>query len=635
MEIPHGGGLRINPDSADYETIVDWVRKGAPYGEEESGESIRVTGIEVSPKSVVLDSEGVQQLLVTAHLSNSRQEDITDQVLYVSNNTEVVEVDGTGLVRPVKTGETAVMIRAAGNAVSAGFGVAGSPLEDYPKVPRRNYIDDYVFSKLRKFNVVPSGLSSDQEFLRRVCLDITGTLPPPERVREFLLDKDPQKRDKLIEILLDSSEYIDYWTFRFAELFRVAMGPQGDLKHTKSYWEWVRGMITENVPYDEIARQRIEAQGYGGPSRHYYHIGGELPEPGNMMSEQLRVFMGRRLDCAQCHNHPYENWSQDQYWGLSAFFGRLTRVGQLGRDMIILDDPAGHGKYGQGAKVIHPRTKQEADPSFLDGQTLPEEDRVDLRMRLAEWITTQPEFDEAIVNRMWGYFFARGLVHPVDDFRLTNPPTHPELLTALAEDFRQNGYDLKYLIRLIARSRTYQLSGVPNDTNRDDRINYSHAIPRPLDPEILLDAISQTVGVHEEFSNWMYSKEPPGTRAIQLPWPDAVPSHFMDVYGRPSRLMVPERKVQANLGQALHLLAGSTYTSKIAAPESRVSQLFDGGASDREIIEELYLATLSRYPSGNETETLTTAIGRLDTRRTAIEDLAWALIASREFAFNN
>ena len=261
MEIPHGGGLRINPDSADYETIVDWVRKGAPYGEEESGESIRVTGIEVSPKSVVLDSEGVQQLLVTAHLSNSRQEDITDQVLYVSNNTEVVEVDGTGLVRPVKTGETAVMIRAAGNAVSAGFGVAGSPLEDYPKVPRRNYIDDYVFSKLRKFNVVPSGLSSDQEFLRRVCLDITGTLPPPERVREFLLDKDPQKRDKLIEILLDSSEYIDYWTFRFAELFRVAMGPQGDLKHTKSYWEWVRGMITENVPYDEIARQRIAAQG--------------------------------------------------------------------------------------------------------------------------------------------------------------------------------------------------------------------------------------------------------------------------------------------------------------------------------------------------------------------------------------
>ena len=635
MQVAHGGGPLIVVGSGDYETLLNWIRQGAPYGEDDATGAVQVERIEVLPKSVVLDENGKQQLLVTAYLSNGQQEDVSGQVLYVSNNPEVVEVSASGLVKSVQTGETAVMIRAAGHAVSAGFGVISEPIADYPEIPRRNYIDDYVFAKLKKFNIIPSESASDEEFLRRVCLDVTGTLPPPERVLEFLNDPNPDKRDKLIDILLASPEYIDYWTFRFADLYRVAMAPQGDLKYTKMYWEWVRDMIARNVPYDEIARRRIAAQGYDGPSRHYYHIGGELPMPGNMMSEQLRVFLGRRLDCAQCHNHPYEKWSQDQYWGLAAFFGRLSRIGQLGQDMLIIDDPAGHGEFGQGAKVIHPRTKHEVEPTFLDGRALAEDQRTDLRMRLAEWVTAQAYFDEAIVNRMWGLFFSRGLVYPVDDFRLTNPPTHPELLDTLARDFRENGHDLKYLIRLITQSRTYQLSSTPNRTNKNDKINYSHSMARPLDPEVLLDAVSQVTGVYEDFDNWMYSKEPPGTRAINLPWPDAVPSQFMDVYGRPNRLMVPERSVKANLGQALHLLAGPTYTSKLAAAGSRVDRLVKSGASNGEIIDEFYLAALVRLPTTEERGELEEAISAFGDRREALQDLAWALIATREFAFNH
>ena len=242
------------------------------------------------------------------------------------------------------------MVRAPGQEVSATFGVIAQPLAEYPEVPRRNLIDDYVFTKLRKFNIVPADLSNDAEFLRRVCLDVAGTLPPPARVTQFLADRDPNRRDRLIETLLGSPEYVDYWTFRFADLFRVSFYNQGGAKYAQMYWRWIREGIASNKPYDQIARERISAQGYSGSSRHFYHEGAELPSPADMMAEQMRVFMGRRLDCAQCHNHPYEMWSQDQFWGMSAFFGRLTRLGQLGRDIVVMDDPAGHGELGQGRK---------------------------------------------------------------------------------------------------------------------------------------------------------------------------------------------------------------------------------------------------------------------------------------------
>ena len=635
LTLPHGGGARLTPDSRDYLAILDWIQQGAVYGQEHDGAVARIRSLEILPQSVTLDYGGTSQLIVLAHLSDGRQEDFTDQVLYSSNDSSVVEVSERGLVTGMQTGETAVVVRAAGQAASMGVAVIADPLPNYPEIPRRNTIDEFVFAKLRRLNILPSDLSSDEEFLRRVCLDLTGTLPPPQRVREFLEDPDPGKRDRLIEVLLNSPEYVDYWTFRLADLFRVAMYSTGKLKNTRMYWEWIRDGVARNRPYDRIARERLGAQGYDGPSRHYYHLGGELPTPANMMAEELRVFLGRRLDCAQCHNHPYERWSQDQFWGLAAFFGRVSRIGQLGMDMIIIDDPAGHGQFGQGEQVTHPRTRQLVEPRFLDGRPLPEEQRTDLRMKLAEWITAHPYFAEAAVNRFWGYFFGRGLVDPVDDFRLTNPPSHPELLRALAKEFRERGHDLKHLMRQIVQSRTYQLSGGTNPSNRKDRVNYSRALPRPLDAEVVLDAISQVTGISEDFLHWDPGREPAGTRAINVVWPDVVPSHFLELHGRPDRQMIPERRAEASLGQALHRLVGETYTRKLSAEGGRLDRLLREQASDGQAIEELYLAALSRFPTPREKQDLQQALASSPSRREVLEDLTWALIATAEFTSNH
>ena len=631
FEVPHGGGQRFTVDSEEYRTVLDWIGRGAPFGEQAEDEIAPVERVEVFPRAAVLDKTGRRQLLVTAHLSNGRREDITDRVLYVSNNPQVVEVSPEGLVKVVGTGETAVMIRAAGHATSASFGVIASPVSNYPDLPpAHNFIDEHVFAKLRKFNIIPSNVCSDEEFLRRVCLDLTGTLPPPPRVREFLASKDPQKRERLIEALLDSPEYVDFWTFRFADFFRVMWTKQ-------PYRTWLRNSIAQNKPYDQMARERIAAQGNAGPGGHYFKRTGELLLPHQKMTEDVRVFLGRRLDCAQCHNHPFETWSQNQFWGMAAFFGRLSRIRE---GNLVLDDPAGHGERREGPQVIHPRSKQEVEPRFLDGTLLPESERADPRWQLAEWMTSRrnPYFAKVIVNRMWSYFLGRGLVNPVDDFRSTNPATHPDLLEALARDFVDHGYDLKHFIRLIVQSRTYELSGTPNETNKEDRINYSRTLPRRLDAEVLLDAISRVSGVDEDFVIHHFvggGVEPPGTRAIHVP-AEITPSHFLNVFGRPGlRETMPVRNLDPNLGQALHMLVGSTYSDKISREGGRLDGLLKKGASDREIVEEFYLAALSRFPAQEEVAGLEKAIGQSSSRRKAMEALVWGLIASREFAYNH
>jgi hypothetical protein len=637
LSLPHGGGLRFGSDSADYQAILRWVRKGAPYGAEQIA---TVKRVEVIPPETVLDMQGRQQLLLTAYLSDGRREDVTDQARYESNNPEVVKVDESGRVKAVAPGETAVIVRVAGQAVSARFGVIAKPLESFPELPRTSFIDERVFRKLQKFQILPSEVSSDAEFLRRVCLDVTGTLPPPSRVREFLADKDPAKREKLIDTLLGSPEYVDYWTFRFSDLFRVGGGvrlPPG----SDAYSEWIRDSITSNKPYDQIARERIAAQGYDGPSRHLQAFG-KVPPAEMVASEEMRVFMGRRLDCAQCHNHPYDRWSQDQFWALAAFYGRMTNTG-FNFNQVVYDDADGqeldYGVMGKTSlnfiKIIHPRTKQEVEPAFFDGQRIESSARQDPRMWFAQRMTSHPYFAEAAVNRIWSYFFGRGLVHPVDDFRSTNPPTHPNLLKALAEEFQKSHFDLRHLIRTIVLSRTYQLSGRSNPSSRNDELNYSHALPRPLEAEVLLDAISDVTGVPELFETPMGGRSAKGTRAIQLKVPDNHPSHFLEVYGRPIRDAIPERDGKANLGQALHMLVGPTYTQKLSREGGTVDRLLKNGASDQEIIAELFLAALSRFPSKEEEAELQQAIRSRASRRQSIENLLWALINSREFAFNH
>jgi hypothetical protein len=638
MQLPHGGGRRFGPGDADYSTILEWVKQGAPFGAD-SAAGPALARLEIYPPMAVLGPGETHGFLITGHYSDGRTEDFTHQVLYSSNDSEVATVTGSGLVSAKRKGETAILIRAAGQVASAVVGVRGPAIARYPAVPRWNFIDEHVFAKLRKFQIVPSDLAEDGEFLRRVCLDLTGTLPPPQRVREFLASKDPTKREKVIDALIASPEFVDYWTFRFSDIFRVAIFANGlSPKWSQGYWEWIRSNIETNRPYDEVARERLSAQGYSAPTRHFLPYN-QIGPPADVMAEEVRVFMGRRLDCAQCHNHPYENWSQDQFWGMAAFFGRTFKMGA-----VLFDHPSNMDLSSKDVdrkiELLHPRTKELVQPALLDDTPLKLAPGANPRKELARWITSHPHFAEAAVNRIWGRFFARGIVDPVDDFRSTNPATHPGLLAALAEDFRKHGYNLRHLMKTIVMSRTYQLSQRPNDTNRDDTMNYSRSLPRALDAEVLLDAVVDVTGVPETFTSAVSEggstgQAPAGTRAINLKDPDMYYSRFLELYGRPSRGAIPERDAKPNLGQALHMLAGSTYVDRLGSKGSRLAKLLDAGASDAQIFEEYYLASLSRLPSQEELAELRGILAQRGDREAGLREFIWALISSREFAENH
>ena len=639
FSVPHEGGLRFEVGSADYETILNWVRSGAPYGEEAEKQGVTVERVEVAPKDVVLQGDGHQQLIVTATLSNGQREDFTEQVRYISNDPAVAEVSETGLVQAKKKGETSILIRTLGRTLSSDVGVIDQPIVNFPKTVSRNIIDQNVFAKLQRFQILPSDLSSDQEFLRRVCLDLTGMLPPPTRVREFVADKAPDKRDRLIDILLNSPEYVDYWSFRFGDLLRATFATSNTLRGTKAYQDWITNSIASNKPYDQMARERIAAQGYSAPSRNFYYVA-ELTTPDVLMPELIRLYMGRRIECAQCHSHPFEAWSQNQYWGLAAFFGGYSelRDSQVGNGLIIDVLGGGHVDQPKDMMVSHPRTKEKVVPAFLDGTKLPQDQWMDPRMELAKWVTTHPYFAEATVNRIWSYFFARGIVDPVDDFRSTNPPTHPELLKALAKDFEASEYDLKHLMQTIVQSRTYQLSATPNESNKEDKVNYSHALARPLEAAVLLDAISSVTGVPEKFEFHPTvggGDAPPGTRAVQT-IADICPSQFMDDFGRSARKALPSGAPQPNLLEALHMMTGPAYNAKISGEGGRLSKLLNKNASNEQVLEEFYLAALTRFPTPEEKSELLKFLAERSSRRLeTLAGLVWATLNSREFAYNH
>ena len=643
MEVVHGGGLKFSKDSSEYKTILNWIQNGAPYGDSKTQEAIRIEQVNVFPKKFVLEPKGKQQLIVMATLSNGWEEDISDQVLYVSNNPDVITVTSSGQVNAVRKGESSIMIRAAGQAVSTSVGVITEIIPNYPDIPKFNFIDDYVFSKLRRFNIIPSELSSDSEFLRRICFDLAGRLPPSNRVVEFLNSQDPQKREKIIDTLLNSPEYEEFLTFKFSQLFRVARSQNGaTMEFSTAYWQWIRDNVRQNKPYDQVVMERISSQGHDGPSRHFQRVSTENdPEgPKNTMTEQVRVFFGRRLDCAQCHNHPFDVWSQDQFWGLAAFFGKLNQLGWSDEsDMVIFDNPEGRGfTIGQPEDiglVKHPRTKEYVNPTFPDGVSLPQEQFTDPRQAIAKWITSHPYFAEATVNRIWNDFFGRGIVDPVDDFRSTNPPSHPELLTALASEFKSNGYDLKHLIKLIVSSRTYQLSSIPNDTNRHDKLNYSHFQVKTLDPEVFLDALSDVTGVSDEiFMDATKGHVAIGTRAVDLKDWDMQHSRFMELHGRYNR-EGRKNPSSPSLPQALHSYAGETFIQKISKKGGNLDKMLTSGLNNNEIIEEFFLTALSRFPSDDERHTLATMVEESPNKEELLQDFVWALINTREFAHNH
>ena len=627
MQVPHGGGQRFTKGSPDYDRLLGWIRQGAPFGEESTEAAVRTESVEVLPGETILDANGRQQLVVLAKLSDGTVEDVTSEASYSVSDVHVAKLTPDGLATALQPGETAIVVRAAGHAVSKMVSVMSKPAPDYPAIKSHNYIDDHILAKLRKLNIVPSGLSGDAEFLRRVCLDLTGTLPPPARVREFLASKNPRKREQLIDALLDSPEFVEFWSFRLGEILRYRQRSTQLMKDTQLYGEWIRESVASNKPFDRIVRERIAAEGYAGPSRYYYELR-FLAEPPEIIAEQTRLFLGRRIECARCHNHPFESWSQDQFWGLAAFYGSMVDLrNTVMDDSVVIDAPEA------AAKVIHPRTKKTAEPRFLDGTPLAKEARDDPRRRLAEWVTGHPYFAETLANRAWDWFFGRGIVEPVDDFRSTNPATHPELLAAMAKDIREHGFDLKYLMKLIVSSRTYQTSGVPNETNSGDRTNWSHVVPKALDAAVLMDAIAAVTGVKEELKEGPMGV-PASARAIEI-CPDLFSNKFLQAYGQNDRATLPEAKPQPGLAQALHMITGPTYSTRMLDDGGRIDRLARAGVTNRQAIEELYLTALARFPERAEVDQLDALMRSGASRKEVIFSLMWALVSSREFAYRH
>jgi hypothetical protein len=628
FSIPHGGGERFKVGSLEYEAILSWIKDGATY---DSAGSPRLRAIQVTPEEVTLVGLGSkQQLSVSGTYTDGTTEDLTRKVQYTANDESVLEVTPNGEIHPRRAGETAIMVRTLGKAVAARVAVVESPpMDDYPEVGRNNFIDELIFAKLKRLNIVPSPLSSDAEFVRRVYLDTVGLLPTLDESRRFLESNDPQKRPKLIDELMERPEFAEVWATRFSDLLRVGLLDQRS-KGGRLMYSWLRKAVMEDKPYNQFATELITASGnlYFNATSNFYYIT-EFSEPENIATNVSQVFLGVRIECARCHNHPWEKWTQEDFWGFAAFFGRMGVKDTYENDESeITLKPAG--------QVISPKTKKPVQPKYLDGPTEKEGLDEDIREKLARWMTApdNPWFARAIVNRVFKHYMGRGIVEPLDDFRVTNPPTNEVLLDALANDFVANGYHLKHTIRLILNSRAYQLSSLPNATNRADTLNYSHYYPRRLLAEELIDAMGEVTGVPEKFPGYMA-----GTRAMTIP--QGAPTYFLQTFGRlKAREVICERDNSPDVAQAMHLISGQTIQNQITAKGGTLDEwLSDRSANEVEITRRLFMATLVHPPTDRELSLVIASIqsggGGPEARRRAFEDVLWTIFNSKAFLFNH
>lgn len=624
-QTPHGGGLRFAVDSLQYRTILEWLQQGAPY--DDPANIVRITSLTVTPEERVLIGVGkTVQLKATAKYSDGTTRDVTNRVQYTPNDPDTVRVDAKGLVTAIQPGETAVMVRTMGQAVAARILIAASAVSaDYPAVPVNNYIDEQVFAKLRRLNIRPSELSTDEQFLRRVYLDGIGLLPTEAEATSFLQSSDPKKRARLIDTLLERREFSEVWALKFTELFRAGTREAGN-KGAKIVYDYIRDSFRQHKPYDQFVRELILSQGAHSFSNSpmagvktaptsFYNISFDSNAPDHATNIS-QLFLGVRLECAKCHNHPWEKWTQDDFYGFAAFFARVGI-----KEVYENDENA--TQYMEEGFVEHPKTKKKVDARFLDGQVVKDEQDSDIREALVDWMVSpkNPYFAKAIVNRVWKQFMGRGFVEEVDDFRVTNPPSHPQLLDALAADLVAHQYDLRHLIRTILNSRAYQLSAEPNDSNRDDTRNYSYFRMRRLPAEALLDIMSQTTGVEEKLAGY-----PPGTRAMQAYGTGG--GYMLASFGRLSRDIICERDSQPDMAQTMHMIAGSTIQKKVSGTK------IDLALDDNALIDRIYLSSLVRRPSAPEREAIQAQIARGD-RKTAYQDLLWAILNSKEFMYQH
>ncbi|WP_146537241.1 DUF1549 and DUF1553 domain-containing protein [Rubripirellula reticaptiva] len=629
-ELPHGGGRKFDVGSAAHETLLAWIRQGAPR---RVPDEPTLNSVELAKNEFLLKPSEDATLSVMAHYSDGTTRDVTSLTGYLSNDSAIVSVDASGVLSagPIP-GETAVMARYMNHICVANVSiprVVMLPEGYYDQKPRANFIDDLVYERLSQLQIRVSDPASESTFLRRVYTDVIGRLPSAEEVRRFLKSQDPRKRELLVDRLLDQPEYIDHWANQWADLLRPNPYRVG-IKAVLNYDNWIRQQYRENIPYDEFARRLITAKGstwQNGAATMYR----DRRTPDELATMVSQLFLGVRLECAKCHHHPFEKWSQHDFYSFAAYFGKVGRKGTglsppiSGGEEIVFASTSGD--------VKHPVTDEVLAPAPLFGQAVVAVDS-DPREALADWITSAENefFAKVQVNRVWAQLMGRGIVDPVDDLRSTNPPSNPALLDALAAHFQQSGYDQKDMIKAIVLSNVYSLSSQPNETNVGDRLNYSRHYRHRLRAEVLADAVADVTETSESFSALA-----PDSRANQV-WTHRIDSVFLDTFGRPDENKDPpcERVADSSVTQTLHLMNSREIDGRIRSDSSRAARLAKSDLPAADLVTELYLAIFSRVPTTDEqnySEALISASA--DHRRDVIEDLIWAMINSPEFIIQN
>jgi len=635
--MPHGGGARIENPSAEYSVLLNWIRQGASYDAETAPQLVSV---ETQPTRASVKPGAQQQLKVIASYSDKRQRDVTSTALFESNDSAMADVSAKGLVTIHDLpGKVAVMVRYQSKVSVFNAAVPlGALTIQLP--PSKNFVDDAVFANLRELGIPPSPICDDATFLRRVSFDIAGRLSTDDERTNFFSSQEANKRELLIDALLRSSEYADYFANKWTAMLKNRRDDASDITSNFAFHAWVRDSLLANKPYDQMVRELLAATGtvIANPPVVWYK---RVKEPKQQVEDVAQLFLGVRMQCAQCHHHPFERWSQDDYYSFSAFFTQVGRkpTATRGEDMIFHKRGMAVATNIKSGQVLKPAALGDAMPAIA-----PDEDP---RLKLADWMSSpsNPYFAKAVVNRYWKHFFRRGLVEPEDDMRETNPPSNPELLAALEQHFIASGFDLKSLVKAITASNAYQLSSIPNQVNIADQQNYSRYYPRRHQAEVFLDAIDDLTGSRTEFPNL-----PSGTRAIALPdnsYNNG--SAFLKVFGRPENESVCEceRVQSSSLAQSLHLINAKDMKSKLATSNGRADRLAKSDRSVEEKIRELYSVAFSREPREDELKTGIDFLAepRLDgsgkpldpqkANQESLQDLIWALINTKEFLFNH
>ncbi len=618
--VPHGGGKKLDAESLRYRRVLRWLQEGSKFA---GVQATSVASLEVEPNQRTLALGSTQQLRVTAIGADGSRRCVTAEAEYSSNADTIAGADGRGLITAgSKPGEAAILVRYMGHVAVCRVTLP-RPGVKFARPAEANFIDKNVWDKLERLGIPPSDLADDATFLRRVFLDVIGTLPTSTEAGAFLADAAPDKRAKLIDKLLERPEYADFWTMKWADILKVdkdAVTPQGAVAMTR----WIRRQFAENRPYDQFARAVVTAKGSlgaDGPAAIFKALG--TPEIAARGISQ--VFLGVRIECAECHHHPSEKWGQEDYWALAGMFsGVALKPLPGGAEAVVWKIGADLGPK------VSKKTIATIPAKSLGAPATPFTPSDDRRKVLADWMTTvdNPYFATVIVNRLWAHYLGRGLVEPIDDIRATNPASNEPLLAALSVHLREKKYDLKAFTKTLLLSRAYQLSSKSVEGNALDEQNFSHAAVKPMPAEVLLDAVSQVTGAPEKFNGW-----PEGFRAIQV-WDNRMPSYFFRIFGRPVRYSVCEceRGTDPSITQALHLMNSPEIAAKIKAKAGTACKLADSDKKPEAIIDDLFLGALSRKPTAAERTRLLEAF--TDDRRAAVEDVLWAVLNSKEFLYN-